>query len=558
MGTSTASTTTTYIRTVSSAKPADVSPEEALKKGLIRTDTTPAVAWGMIVVFLLMLAGLPLLQLAVELRRGQTPQLFDLFTRTPVKTNLKAWEDDLEKVSVAKSFFQPILQEQLITLGGFGNTQVVFGRDGWLFHRVGVDYLTGPGILDEARLGQRRRQLIDTGERTPHPDPRPAVRQFHQQCAAAGVHLILMCVPDKSVIQPAQLSARLAFTQPIAPVHNADFQRFVEELRGEGVDVFDPTPATIAPDDRRFLVQDTHWTPAWMESVARDLAAYVQRKVSLSPAPSRAMRVESQEVTRVGDLVDMMRLPRHSAAFPPQSVVVHRVLNAENDLPWYPRLDAEVLLLGNSFTNIFSAPPMGWGDAAGFGEHLSYALQRPVDRIARNDGGAHATRQILAAERARGKDRLAGKKVVIWQFSSRELTAGDWKLYDLMLGTAPPRHFLVPKPGTEQTVTGTVEVAAAAPKPHISPYKDHIIAVHLTDLEDARGPIPGGQALVYMLSMHDHVWTKAARYHPEQRVTVRLRPWSDVASKYEAINRRDLENSDLNLEEPCWGEEVER
>ncbi|MEO6603920.1 MAG: hypothetical protein ABIQ16_28815 [Polyangiaceae bacterium] len=91
---------------------------------------------------------------------------------------------------------------------------------------------------------------------------------------------------------------------------------------------------------------------------------------------------------------------------------------------------AEVLLLGDSFSNIFSLEGMGWGSAAGLGPQLALALQRPVDVIAQNDAGAFATRRTLARELAGDADRLQGKRVVIWEFASRELSAGDWKQID--------------------------------------------------------------------------------------------------------------------------------
>jgi len=50
--------------------------------------------------------------------------------------------------------------------------------------------------------------------------------------------------------------------------------------------------------------------------------------------------------------------------------------------------------------------------------------------IAQNDSGAFATRQTLARELASGSDRLQGKRVVIWEFASRELSVGDWKRLD--------------------------------------------------------------------------------------------------------------------------------
>ena len=84
-------------------------------------------------------------------------------------------------------------------------------------------------------------------------------------------------------------------------------------------------------------------------------------------------------------------------------------------------------MLGDSFANIYSLASMGWGDSAGLVEHLSYALGRPVDRILQNDDGAFATRDILRRD---GPARLAGKRVVIWQFAARELAFGDWRVIE--------------------------------------------------------------------------------------------------------------------------------
>jgi hypothetical protein len=89
------------------------------------------------------------------------------------------------------------------------------------------------------------------------------------------------------------------------------------------------------------------------------------------------------------------------------------------------------------------------------------------------------------------------------------------------------------------------------------PYKDHVVAVHLIDIRAAReGSQTVTQALVYMYGMRDNVLAPAARYSPEQRVTLRLRPWGDVSGKLDAINRAELNDDELNLSEPLWGEEV--
>jgi alginate O-acetyltransferase complex protein AlgJ len=217
-----------------------------------------------------------------------------------------------------------------------------------------------------------------------------------------------------------------------------------------------------------------------------------------------------------------------------------------------------VLVVGDSFSNVYSLGPMGWGESAGLVEQLSAAMQRPVDAVLRNNAAAHAGRKMLARELVHGRDRLAGKRVVIWEFAARELAFGDWRLVDLTLGRVPQHRFFVPERGTEVTVTGTVEVVSVVPRPGRAPYKHHIMAIHLTDLNVSTSGNEMRESLVYLWSLRNNTLTAAARCRPGDQVTVRVRPWSDVAAEYEAINRSDLEDEDVDLQEPCWGELVIR
>ncbi|CAN5205345.1 hypothetical protein BH20VER2_BH20VER2_16610 [soil metagenome] len=215
-----------------------------------------------------------------------------------------------------------------------------------------------------------------------------------------------------------------------------------------------------------------------------------------------------------------------------------------------------MLVLGDSFANIYSQEALGWGESAGFVEHLSAALGgRPLDAILRNSDAAFATREMLANEFARGRDRLAGKKLVLWQFAARELAFGNWKLLELQLGTPEESRFYTPAPGEQVQVTGIVEAASSVPLPGSVPYSDHVMAVHLSGFtipnQPAAEPL---QALVYLESMRENVWTPAARLRPGDRVTLRLRAWSDVAAQFEQINRTDLDDPAIQLEEPVWGE----
>jgi alginate O-acetyltransferase complex protein AlgJ len=166
----------------------------------------------------------------------------------------------------------------------------------------------------------------------------------------------------------------------------------------------------------------------------------------------------------------------------------------------------------------------------------------------------------LSNELARGRDRLAGKKLVVWEFAARELSFGNWKLLDLKLGEAKPSRFLALKAGEEIEVSGMVESFSPVPRPGTVPYKDHIEAVHLVDVVAAESlgeAESHAQAVVYLWSMRDNEWTSAARLRPGDRVKLRLRPWSDVSAQYEKFNRTELEDSALQLEEPVWGQDIE-
>jgi alginate O-acetyltransferase complex protein AlgJ len=302
------------------------------------------------------------------------------------------------------------------------------GRDGWLYYTPGVLHVAGPGFLDSEV--QRARELAERADDDGpiQADPRPAILDFNAALARRGIRLVLMPVPDKAAVEAEPLHAR---GRPARLPDNPDFDRFSDELRAQGVAIFDARQVLPGPEQgHAFLVQDTHWTPAWMERVARALGDYVRELGVLPAAPELALEAGEESVERVGDVVDMLQLPEEQTLFLPQAVPIHPVRDAQGNA-WEPDPSADVLLLGDSFTNVFSLEGMGWGAAAGLAPQLALALKRPLDVIAQNDAGAFATRRALARELAAGNDRLAGKRVVIWEFAARELSAGDWKRIEL-------------------------------------------------------------------------------------------------------------------------------
>lgn len=476
--------------------------------------------------------------------------LRDAWNLLPPANKIKEFETALENDSVSAQFILPRAQDILVRLGA-GNEKTYCGRDRWLFYRPEIDFLTGPGFLEPGALRKREQ----SGSEKIQPDPRQAILQFRDQLAERGIALIVMPLPCKPAIHPEQFSESCGGLD--YPLQNPSCATFKQELATNGVLVFDCAPLLIkhklATGKPQYLATDTHWQPETMEFVAAALKAFIQTHVKLMERPPSIYQRGQQTVFNLGDLALMLKLLPAQTYYAQQTVAIRPVLTHARN-PWQPDATSDVLVLGDSFCNIYSLDTMGWGESAGLIEQLSFELQRPLDRLVINDNGAYATRALLARELARGRDRLAGKKLVIWEFAERELAAGDWKSIPLALGQPAPTHFMVPAPGKDFNVRGIVQASAPVPRPGTVPYNDHIVAVHVADLECDQQAINGNQALVYLQSMRSNVWTPAARLRPGDTVNLRLRSWSDVAPRYERINRTELADETTQLAEPCWGE----
>jgi len=415
-----------------SGGPTDPSHDARLRRGILDTAVTRPTAIVLTVLFVLLIYGVPISQALLEKLDDQDSSLLPLFTRAPTKEHLRDFEKEIEDASFAKDFVQPRVQLLLSRLGRVGNKRALLGHGGWLYYTPGLTHLAGPSFVDRDVIREREREARDTdGAADWQADPRPAIYALRDMLARRGIRLVLFPVPDKTMLQPRQLLGRRAADRAQPVPRNAGWSDFVNDLRSHDVALFDPAPAQLLPGEAaRFLTQDTHWTPIWMGKVARELAAFVAQVVALPPASSPAKwHSVAQRVERVGDIVDMLKLPDDQTLFRPESWTVYQVQD-ETGAPWEPDPAGDVLLLGDSFSNVFSMDTMGWGESAGLAPTLALALGRGVDVIAQNDSGAFATRQALARALAVGEDRLAGKRVVIWEFAARELSVGDWKRLD--------------------------------------------------------------------------------------------------------------------------------
>jgi hypothetical protein len=560
--------------------------EEQAKLEIGHTEISRPVKWTLFMVGLFTLFAIPALQTyreirqyAAGMREHSRPQCCDIFDALPRATAacsdhngdwiskmcrgnavllqaIDKYEKDLKAESFLTQSVLPPVQEVLVHAGS-GNEKGYVGRQRWLFYRPGIDYCTGPGFLNPRQMA-RRAESGTQWQSAPQPDPRAAIVQFHRQLAGRNIRLVLMPTPDKATIHPEKFSSRYEGRR--MNIHNPSYRQFLDELQAEGVLVCDVTDALAQYRDGSgnavYLATDTHWRAEAMELAAAELARLIEERIVLdAPAVDRYRHQPPRDVRNLGDIAMMLKLRQNQGVFDEEVVTIRPVTDVAG-MPWRPDPAAEVLLLGVSFANIYSLEVMNWGCAAGLAEQLSVALNRPVDTILRNDNGAYTTREMLSRELAQGDDRLAGKKVVVWQFAARELAVGDWKLLEMMFKQSSTREGGPPTETRELIVSGTIAAKSAAPRAGQIPYAHHIFTLDLTDLQVHHGTLTESKAAVYLFSMRNHQNTPAFSWPAGKRVKLKLQPWRpEFFARYGRINR--TETKDTELTRPWWGEVVE-
>ena len=533
------------------------------------TEVTRRVSATLAAVFLAVLAIVPLTQIAIApgIWRSENPatqravpdstgtshwRVRIMAANRGVLRSIQEFTDRLDNDSLSTRYLRPVVQLLMTRVARTGNERVYTGRGDWLHFAPDVHHVVGPGFLDDNQLALRSAEG-DSLSDTPFADPRPALLAFHEALSRRDIDLVLMPTPVKPTIHPESLSSSAAETA----VQNRSFRQFVDEMRSAGLLVFDPAP--ILTDLRAsgtpvYLQHDTHWRPEAVIAVADALGSFLRQEISLSDGTGAFANRRVRSVSNQGDTAALLRLPERYSPFQTETVEL-RQIQAADGTPWRTSTSAEVLLLGDSFSNIYSLASLGWGEGAGLAEHLSASIGRAVDRLTQNNNGAFATREALARAVARAPNRLDHTRVVVYQFATRELSDGDWRPVDLdSASTTTAGPFLTPSPGQQMTIRGLVRQRAPVPRPGTVPYRDHIMAmeIELMDNEPVGGA--GAAAHVYVSSMTDNVWTDAATINVGDVLVMTLRPWTEVAPDLDGITRSELTAGDAGFAEPWWGE----
>jgi len=362
-------------------------------------------------IFLGMTGMVCVVQVCIDLYRGDPVVVLELFRHTPTVENLRAFEDDLGSESWFEQTYRPWMQYALFLTFQETGDKALVGRDGWWFYRPGVRYLVEP--LPENKKGEP--VTADVVE---------AVVSFRDQLAARNIRLLVVPISGKASVYPDRLTGRADGV--LTETHTTDV---IEKLRATGVEVVDPSEAfretRASSSEALYLTRDSHWTPAGLDVVARQVAARL-RELGWAKPGSTQYETRSVTVERPGDVVEMMQSPPVERLFEPQSIRCEQVIDPASGKPYVDREDAKILVIGDSFLRIYERDEPG---SAGFISHLALVLEQPLMSIV-SDGGAST---LVRQELARKSYLLDGKTVIVWEFVERDIRYGltGWQIVRL-------------------------------------------------------------------------------------------------------------------------------
>jgi len=267
--------------------------------------------------------------------------------------------------------------------------------------------------------------------------------------------------------------------------------------------------------------------------------------------------LESLERESRGDLVEMLGAAKGNGLFPAEEVTLHRVVREGDASPPAADADSPVVVLGDSFVNIYEDPALGFTDGeetsigAGFSSHLAASLGRAVHTFAINGGGASAVREAFAALPG---EVLAKKRTVVWLLSSR----------DLLLAELPARRagiewrevsfpeagkLNLPASAGVVEITATLREKSRIEDPAQTPYASAIYSA----LFDADGEADGDERLIFLWAFRDRKLEPGVSLEPGRRYRLRLVPLEDNAAAGRATRLDDFFRPEL---EPWFAEAI--
>jgi hypothetical protein len=281
------------------------------------------------------------------------------------------------------------------------------GLNGWIFFDKELRHLAAPRFWNAPSA--------TTLETT---DPLPAILDFKAQLDEAGIDLLVVPVPPKAAIYPDQLLPGFP-PPPSTPAGLAEQDaEFVSVLESRGVWVLDLTEDFLkarADGLDTHCRTDTHWSPEGIRLASQKIASTVSSSPWINAQPRLTTQTQNSSLQIRGDLAQ----PSAPAEKLPARIITESAVPGSTGVS--DSRKSPLVLLGDSHNLVFHTGGEMHSTGVGLPDQLCHELGFPMDVVAVMGSGSTAARRSLS----RRKDNLAGKKLVIWCFSTREFTQGQ-------------------------------------------------------------------------------------------------------------------------------------
>ncbi len=489
---------------------------------------------------------------ALELKKQNNP---DIERDQPsLRDHLRAFESEIDKAPYAEAIRQRT-QAKLTAWFGEGNTKTVVGDKGRLYYQAAIDGLIGYGPLKP-----EPDSVMKDPDRPTWNQPLPVIKKFANQLKERGIELMLVPVPVKPMIYPEDISGG----QSAGPVHHRDQEKFYTELREAGVEVVDLSNLfwSMKKDGDVFLNQDTHWTPDAMQRAAAEIAAKIKSKPWFAEVKGD-LQVDEKilQRTQEGDLVEMLDLTESSQVFASESQSLKVINDRTSGLRLAKARQSPIVLLGDSFVNIYDDPKRGFNDptwkgkdeldsepliGAGFAQHLAAELQTPLDVYTANGGGATAVRKEFAD---RADNQVRAKKMVVWVLASRDLLLSEspglragvsWRDVKFSKRISKTPAQTVSSNAPEVVIEAVLKERMPLSDPKITPYEEAIFSAIFTVSKQVKGKlnIEGDEVPAYLWGFRKRIVLASGRIETGKKYRLTLVPW-ESKTKIHSVQKID-------------------
>ncbi|KAB8151117.1 hypothetical protein EZY14_019965 [Kordia sp. TARA_039_SRF] len=304
--------------------------------------------------------------------------------------------------SVAQTSFEKICKEKAAK----ATSTTVVGQEGWLFLTSELSHISKGKFYGDAAA---KTAVCTNPDRK---DPIPAIVDFNNQLKKQDIQLYLMPVPPKAMINANKVDASVQNNQKLA-IH---YKNLYKELRSQGVEVIDLFPAfhkETAKGTSVYCKQDSHWNPKGIEVASTNVSNaikkqnwyqnYTGKNLTEKPTP-QTIYIEGDLKTTANTSLGKEKITLNT---------FQKASKIDENSP--------VLIMGDSHTLIFHAGGDMLAQNAGFTDALAAQLGLNVDLIGVRGSGTTSVR-IDLYRKAKNKEWLGKKKVIIWCFAARDFS----------------------------------------------------------------------------------------------------------------------------------------